>query len=103
MTELAESEDARFWLMFNAGTLQRCNDAALEPLRTAETAVIPKRRQHNFTQGETVRAPSGIFAGMDGEVIKSERGKTRVSFAGMPVEFPTSFLRQGRANELLAA
>jgi hypothetical protein len=103
MVELANGENPRFSIMLAQDYVPTISDHDLEPLRTAETAVIPKRRQHNFTQGEMVRVPSGIFSGMTGEVSKSLRGRTWVLFGGTPIEFPTSFLRQSVPLEALAA
>lgn len=89
-----------FSILRSNDAIRFIHDRDLEPLRTAETRVIPKRQQRAWTKGEEVRIPEGIFAGMTGRVESSSRGCTIVSFGNVPVSFASCQLR---ANSALAA
>lgn len=83
-------------------------DASLDPLRLAEhrsrLAEIRSRQKVKqsadaFDEGETVKVPSGAFAGMSGIVEESNGKCTLVCFAGrISVKIDTFLLRDDEAN-----
>src|SRR5690349_1505796 len=74
-------------------------DRHLEPLRTKELEIIPKRDAPRFDRGASVRVGSGAFQGLKGRVERCKSGYALVIFNDWrrPVNIPTWLLREDEA------
>lgn len=81
------------------GKLALFSDDALEPLRSAETRALPRRRRRTYRPGQMVRVPEGNFGGMSGIVERSDGRYTMVCFGGsIRVKIATFLLRENEAH-----
>ena len=67
-----------FTLFRYSGAIPLLGDAALGPLRAAETRAAPKRRRRAFKSGQHVRVNGGNFGGLPGTVVRCNGVKTKV-------------------------
>jgi transcription antitermination factor NusG len=75
-------------------------DRHLEPLRTKEREIIPKKDTPRFDRGAKVRVNSGAFEGLKGKVERCKSGYALVLFTdySRPVNIPTWLLRESEAT-----
>lgn len=85
------------------GRIPLVSDGEIERLKTEERRAVPKAKLAQFAKGQSVRVPEGSFAGMVGEVEKTDGGYTVVCFPAfgrhMTVKIATSILRPNDIRE----
>jgi transcription antitermination factor NusG len=75
-------------------------DRHLDPLRSKEREIIPKKDAPGFNRGAKVRVGSGAFGGLRGKVERCKSGYALVVFTDFkrPVKIPTWLLSEDEAT-----